>query len=84
MAEEHQQLRQDLLPHLPLELDQAAEAARKQRKSQSTWMWFHGSVRSGNVRRFDLHVYTGAQLGYIFGLLQLFAQSQELHTEPMA
>lgn len=85
MAEQHEQLGQNLLPDLTLELDQPTETGKTPVSTVNTDSALCVSAVYVCIyqRGGDLHSYAGTQLGNIFRLLELFAKIQKVRTELM-
>lgn len=84
MTEQHQQLAQDLLPHLTLELEQAVES-EEHPNTPSTSAFHARRAKSVHLRGRQHSQRDGsAQLGDVSGLPELLTQSHQGHAERMA
>lgn len=82
IAEQDQELGQDLLPHASLELDQAADAANTAgRRRMSDCHFCRIPASDGDSSGKDLHGYADDELGHVAGLPELYAKTQKVHAE---
>lgn len=81
MTEQHQQLAQDLLPHLTLELEQAVES--EEHPNTPSTSAFH-VCRAKSIHQQHSQRDGSAQFGDVLGLPELLTQSHQGHAEWMA
>lgn len=81
MTEQHQQLAQDLLPHLALELEQAVESEEHPNTPSTSAFDVR---RAESVHRKHSQRDGSAQFGDVLGPPELLPQSHQGHAERMA